>query len=722
MSSEIDNAKLAQRLRECAAYVEHNEFHPQMYQVLADLHTYSGKHSGKSQQVSKGSASAALGASFGSLSKKLGKISLTGSEKDKRHATSSKNAQRVKQDLVSDLGKSSSGEHDDSWAAWWANSTETKAAPAKPGKPAFQRPTNPKSTLIANGWIEQQRRSKMRVVWKDVLASLVEGRKPGEETTLWIQREVTNSTTGKPELEALHQVPIKWLKEVQYLDFYGDHRFNIKVFNVAEEFQFRCADADAAQNWVLTLQSVKEIDDKKRKAEASKLDGSTHRLDASSHSTTSPTAAADRTSPVPAAPVEATAPAAAAARTASPPVVEEQAKPRMTVKEMRAVAHGAGINTHGMERADLERVVLKVQGLRTSVKTDDTQHQQEIEAARRRLEAEHQEELLRKAESAEKDEKAAEDKRHQIDEEQRKRVAAARLRAEEEEKRRQAADDQQRAAALAEERRRVEEQRRQQAIVEDQRRQAAAAEARRVAEARRAQEAQQRYQQQQQQWQQQQAAQQQWQQQQAAAQQRAQAAQQAQWQQWQQQRQQQPQQAYAQQQQHSSQSSTNGHQQHAQPQQQRPAAPSQTSTADLKYTKMAKETEGSSEEKVNHVKKNILTHWALQPPALSHLRQIGDLLTTIHNVFPPAFGVAGHDYFSKWTPLKREELIPIGGGPDEDKLKKAVRKLRFFLHPDKLPRDLDEQQQFMCKMLWDISSDAWEEFKKRKEDLDWIKS
>ena len=78
----------------------------------------------------------------------------------------------------------------------------SSTAHSKP-RPEFQRPSNPKVALIANGWIEQQRRSKMRTVWKDVLASLVEGRKPGEETTLWIQRQITNAN-GKPELEALH--------------------------------------------------------------------------------------------------------------------------------------------------------------------------------------------------------------------------------------------------------------------------------------------------------------------------------------------------------------------------------------------------------------------------------------------------------------------------------------------------------------------------------------
>lgn len=49
---------------------------------------------------------------------------------------------------------------------------------------------------------------------------------------------------------------------------------------------------------------------------------------------------------------------------------------------------------------------------------------------------------------------------------------------------------------------------------------------------------------------------------------------------------------------------------------------------------------------------------------------------------------------------------------DGDKLKKAVRKLRFFLHPDKLPKDLDPIQEFVCKLLWDVTNDAYEDYKK----------
>jgi len=67
------------------------------------------------------------------------------------------------------------------------------------------------------------------------------------------------------------------------------------------------------------------------------------------------------------------------------------------------------------------------------------------------------------------------------------------------------------------------------------------------------------------------------------------------------------------------------------------------------------------------------------------------------------------------------QILEQEGKVFEEKLKKAVRQLRFFLHPDKLPKDLSEEQTFMCKMLWDVANDSWEEHHKKKEDLDWIK-
>jgi hypothetical protein len=123
------------------------------------------------------------------------------------------------------------------------------------------------------------------------------------------------------------------------------------------------------------------------------------------------------------------------------------------------------------------------------------------------------------------------------------------------------------------------------------------------------------------------------------------------------------------------------------------------------------------------IKRNILIHWALQPPNLNVLRPIDQLITTIHTALPGAYGVPTHDYFSKFTPISRHEISnpSMGNHPDETKLKKAVRKVRVFLHPDKLPRDLSADQSFMARMLWDITSDSWEEFLKHKDELDWIR-
>ena len=87
------------------------------------------------------------------------------------------------------------------------------------------------------------------------------------------------------------------------------------------------------------------------------------------------------------------------------------------------------------------------------------------------------------------------------------------------------------------------------------------------------------------------------------------------------------------------------------------------------------------------------------------MRRIEDLITSIHTVFPPAFGVPGHDYFSKWTPIVLADVS------DDDKLEKKVKKLRFFLHPDKLPKDLNPEQVIVCEVLWDVIADAWEKFR-----------
>ncbi|GAX19302.1 hypothetical protein FisN_4Lh121 [Fistulifera solaris] len=668
-------------------------------------------------------------------------------------------------------------------------------------KPAFHRPANPQSAMVANGWIEQVRRSKMRTVWKEVLASVVEGRKPGEETTLWIQREVI--IDGKTTLEALHQLPIRWMQEVFFL---GDieNRFSIKIYHLPDEFMFRCPDADAAQNWVLTLRSMKEIVQRQGSApppppkvtqEQRMYDQEKKVVDPRSRPT-APHSQQAPPSPSSSAPSQ--------QRPTSPP---QEGSPRMTVKELRAIAHGAGISTIGMERSELEAIVLKIskgqlvadekaasdapvnkqkvtelspdhdvsdRG-RFPVPIEHSPSDEDEMAEKQREEDEIEKERARQRQF-EKEEAA---KRKALREEAERRKAReeeARIQAEKDEEARQREQQEILQRSLAEKVKRQQEQERKRK--EEEERKVMEAERlkredeeykRRVAELhaadmRKKQEEtarlqQEQYKQQQEAWKKQQQAEAERlrfvQQQQAEearrqheaflrqqqTQQQQQHHQQQQYQQWQQaQPGQRPQAGHPQWQhppqgQHPQWQQQNGYPPNhqyphgAQVPQQGPGHPGQapppqtTSPFSSKYANMAKQNETGSIEKLKH---GILVEWALQPPHFQILRPIEDLLMSIHGVFPPRFGVPAHDYFSKWSPIKRDDLSlgpSMGNRTDSEKLNKIVRKqLRFFLHPDKLPKDLSEGQVYVCKLLWDICNDAWEEHKKREEELGWMRS
>ena len=148
---------------------------------------------------------------------------------------------------------------------------------------------------------------------------------------------------------------------------------------------------------------------------------------------------------------------------------------------------------------------------------------------------------------------------------------------------------------------------------------------------------------------------------------------------------------------------------------------------DQKYMKMAtqqKDGEGEEDPTLHtELKRSILFQWALQPPHWQHLRPIYELLCTVQTVYPPANGLELHEYFDGWEPISYVELqTKTPHVLDEKKLGKAMRKLRFFLHPDKRPHDLTDAHQFVCKLLWDVTNDAWEDHKKAKEELDWAQS
>lgn len=772
------------------------------------------------------------------------------------------------------------------------SSANSSTQPRVLNKPPFHRP-NPalNSTLLANGWIEQHRRSKLRSVWKQVLVSIVEGRQPGQETTLWIQREVNNSATGRPELEALHQIPVRLIERVSYWQSTDpeheqqqsqqQQRFAIQVHQVAEEFVFRCPE-DAVQMWIVTLRSVVEAvrHGKPLQPPAVQHSASTDsgdvtvpvsnqkvrmaisELRAIAHGAGHTTVGMERADLERLVTQITRGPQAPQPQAPQPqpeqrptPVAEEEEQPKQSIKELRAIAEANGVQTAGMERSELEAVVAKYSGRSNStppvVVTDNDEQtpvkrsikelraiaeahgvetagmeRGELEAVADKYGAEdssahtpssekkkkkkkkivngeeveetEEERQARKAKKkkkkdAEKRRLAEEAERNAFEQSQQERdieaAAAARDREleekrYEEEKARKAEDERQR--KIHEEQLRQDEAKRQQKLAadrarqdeqdrakkaEEERRQKQEEERRKVEaerlqkqqeEERRKQEEamraqQQQWQQQQQQWQQHQAAeaarrsqaeaayrqQQASQQQQQYAQQRPPQAQ-AQWQQQQQQQQWQQRQHWQQGQQphmpQQQQQQQQGHQPYPQQQQQwnhqqqqaagaryapnagaHTTPPQQQATSPSKWGQMAKANEAPNS--TQNIKHSLLVQWALQPPTLQVLRPVEHLLTSIHAVFPPKFGVAPHAYFSKWTALTQADIwTPPNPQPDNEKLKKTMRKLRFFLHPDKLPKDFSSDQTFVCKLLWDISNDAWEEHKSKQEDLDWIQS
>ena len=820
----LGNDELAANLIKCATYVKLGEtHHPLLRQTINDLTYYvTGKHGlpttpTTTNSTTNGGAGPPL-SSYSPASSVLAKKSVAqlasgminklglqqqqhaqddassvggGSvsvrSEAQKSASSMKHAENARADIQRTLGSSSS-------RVVTGESVTNKAVSKRP---PFQRPTNTSSSLLANGWIEQQRRSKLRVVWKEVLASLVEGRKPGEVTTLWIQREYFSHTTNKNELEALHQIPIKLIRSISYKDGTLDHQFLIKVHNMHEDFIFRCDKSEeAAQNWVITIRSVLDmLRDPKRPPNSDNnpipiraaldqthlhLERERHTSNESSgsindekkfpeqpatssavHTTTQPSQVQQQPTakvPPPVAPSSSATPNTAAT-TIYPTPPPNASISHMSVTEMRAIAHGAGIQTHGMERGELERIAQQIANsmqntgvgggvspppptaqhfaapqtppvpnrpvvdpsLQRSTSAEEEmarqrqlhdtidRQQQLEEAARRRKLAE---DAARNKAAVEAQHAYARQQKEAIEkqkreEEERKRLEAERLRRDEEEHQRRVAEQQ-----AAEQRRRVEEQQRQQQeqwkqqqgnwqkqqFEEEQRRRAD--EVRMAEEKRRQEEA---YRAQHQQWQQQQ-------------QHQANGVPPNQWQQ-------QP---------HPSVSPPFG-----QPPQtpqygpgggpgvpQHPGQPQQppgNSQVDQKYAKMATQVGDAGQQQSLHIiKHGILVDWALQRPAMQILRPIESLITSVHIVFPPKYGVPGHEHFNKWSIVTLPEVMS-GTQPDDEKLSKAVKKLRFVLHPDKLPREFTEEQTFMCRMIWDIVSDAFEDHKKREEELAWMR-
>jgi hypothetical protein len=99
----------------------------------------------------------------------------------------------------------------------------------------------------------------------------------------------------------------------------------------------------------------------------------------------------------------------------------------------------------------------------------------------------------------------------------------------------------------------------------------------------------------------------------------------------------------------------------------------------------------------------IIQRWSHKEPDCKKMNTLQDLLCTVPSIFPPSNAkVEPHEYFSKWKVFSEEAFSGSSGDELDELLKRAVRKTKFFLHPDKLPNDLTESQTLLFKTMWDV--------------------
>ena len=61
-----------------------------------------------------------------------------------------------------------------------------------------------------------------------------------------------------------------------------------------------------------------------------------------------------------------------------------------------------------------------------------------------------------------------------------------------------------------------------------------------------------------------------------------------------------------------------------------------------------------------------------------------------------------HEYYSRWKEFSEDAFNDESGDELNELLKRAVRKAKFFLHPDKIPKELTENQALLFKTVWDV--------------------
>ena len=88
------------------------------------------------------------------------------------------------------------------------------------------------------------------------------------------------------------------------------------------------------------------------------------------------------------------------------------------------------------------------------------------------------------------------------------------------------------------------------------------------------------------------------------------------------------------------------------------------------------------------------------------LRPLHELLFEAPVLMPPNNPlVKHHEYFDKWKVLHRDAFQDEDGTSD-GVVQKVARRCKIFLHPDKWPSDLCDDQKFLLQSMWDVFQES----------------
>ena len=105
--------------------------------------------------------------------------------------------------------------------------------------------------------------------------------------------------------------------------------------------------------------------------------------------------------------------------------------------------------------------------------------------------------------------------------------------------------------------------------------------------------------------------------------------------------------------------------------------------------------------------KEYMQQWSHKAPDYKKLKPLEELLVNVPDLFPPMNRfVEWHEYYFKWKGFSEDAFREESGDELKELLRRASRKSKLFLHPDKLPGDLTENQDELFKTIWNVIQES----------------